>query len=155
MSTKFCGEGNIGAVEKRIISQGNEPPKVVVSLNIMYDNSVKSKKTGEYEDLGGFWAPTEFWPKDIQTADHLITKILLVGMRVKVEGQLVQEKFTDKQTNVERTLMKVRTTMNGVSLCLTRIDQVIIAHPKRNGNEPNQQPQQSSINNFEDDSEPF
>ena len=130
MSTKFIGEGNIGNIDKRTIANGNDEPKVVISINTHFDNLVRNKKTNELEDQGGFWAPVEFWPQNEAAAVHLINNIFKVGMRIRVEGNLVNEKFNDKDTGEERSLMKVKTFQSGISICLQRL-QATTLEPKK------------------------
>lgn len=122
MTTRFLGEGNIGNIDGRTINNGNEEPRVVISLNVHFDNLVKNKRTDELEDQGGFWAPVEFWPQNIEIAQHLVNNIFKKGMRIKVDGNLVNEKFEDRDTGEERSIMKVRTFQTGISICLQRLE---------------------------------
>ncbi|UYZ83102.1 single-stranded DNA-binding protein [Entomomonas sp. E2T0] len=155
MGTRFLGEGNIGNIDSRTINNGNDTPRIVVSINVHFDNLVKNKKTDELEDQGGFWAPVEFWPQNIETAQHLIKNVFKKGMRIKVEGNLVNEKFEDKDTGDARSIMKVRTFQSGISICLQRLQSTELVPKKINTEESNNSSQeQSEANNqseYQDD----
>lgn len=138
MSTVFLGEGNIGSINNRTVSNGNEAPQTVISLNTHFDNLVRNKKTDELEDQGGFWAPVEFWVKDPDEASVLINKIFKVGMRIKVDGVLVREEFDAKDTGEKKSIMKVRTFRSGLSICLQRLE--FVTMKDNNGSASNQSP---------------
>lgn len=146
MATRFLGEGNIGNIDMRSIANGNHPPRVVISLNTHFDNLVRNKQTDELEDQGGFWAPVEFWPQTDKIAQHLVTNVFKKGMRIRVDGNLVNETFADKDTGEQRSIMKVRTFQSGISICLQRLTSTSLAEPKRaqpsnEQNQPNEQSQ--------------
>lgn len=158
MTTRFLGEGNIGNIDVRTINNGNEAPRVVISLNVYFDNLVKNKKNDELEDQGGFWAPVEFWPNKVEIAQHLVNNIFKKGMRIKVDGNLINEKFEDKDTGEERSIMKVRTFQSAISICLLRLDSVELVAKKapteKTDNTSQQQPTNDTNENefdFEDD----
>lgn len=133
MSTNFNGEGNIGTEpEVKTVSGGNNEPSVVMRMSVHFDNTVKVAEG--YEDRGGFWAQVEFWPRSLEEATRL-KSIFQVGMRIKVDGNLVQEKWKDKNTNEDRSQMKVRTFTSGLSIALHRIDSVTLSPAKTLSNQ--------------------
>ncbi len=82
MATPVFWEGNIGsAPEHRSFPNGNNPPRQLLRLNVMFDNSIPDGQGG-YKDRGGFWCSVEWWHQDAQRFAELFAK----GMRVKVEG---------------------------------------------------------------------
>ncbi len=55
MATPVFWEGNIGsAPEHRSFPNGNNPPRQLLRLNVMFDNSIPDGQGG-YKDRGGFW----------------------------------------------------------------------------------------------------
>lgn len=79
-------------------------------------------------------------------------------MRIKVDGNLINEKFEDKDTGEERSIMKVRTFQSAISICLLRLDSVELVAKKapteKTDNTSQQQPTNDTNENefdFEDD----
>ncbi|AIV77170.1 single-strand binding family protein [Burkholderia pseudomallei] len=100
MSIRFIGEGNIGsAPEFREFPHGNDDPDRLLRLNVYFDNPVPVKDG--YEDRGGFWAPVQLWHEDTEHWTTLYQK----GMRVLVDGRIVQDKWTDKDDNPRVTFV--------------------------------------------------
>ncbi|KVK89432.1 single-stranded DNA-binding protein [Burkholderia sp. MSMB1498] len=100
MSTRFIGEGNIGsAPEFREFPHGNDDPDRLLRLNVYFDNPVPVKDG--YEDRGGFWAPVQLWHDEAEHWAALYQK----GMRVLVDGRMVQDKWTDKDDNPRVTFV--------------------------------------------------
>ncbi|CAJ3547832.1 single-stranded DNA-binding protein [Burkholderia pseudomallei] len=101
MSTRFIGEGNIGsAPEFREFPHGNDEPNRLLRLNVYFDNPVPTRDGG-YEDRGGYWAPVQLWHTDAERWSALYQK----GMRVLVDGRIVQERWTDKDENARVTFV--------------------------------------------------
>lgn len=149
MSTNFNGEGNIGTEPdiKIIASNGNNEPAVVMRISVHFDNTVKVGE--QYEDRGGFWAQVEFWPKTLDEANRL-KAIFQVGMRIKVDGNLVQEKWPDKTTGEERSQMKVRALPSGLSIALHRVEAVTLLPTKKpSAQQQNEIPPQPPLDGIE------
>jgi single-strand DNA-binding protein len=100
MSIRFIGEGNIGsAPEFREFLHGNDDPTRLLRLNVYFDNPVPVRDG--FEDRGGFWAPVQLWHDE---AEHWAT-LYQKGMRVLVDGRIVQDKWTDKDDNPRVTFV--------------------------------------------------
>jgi single-strand DNA-binding protein len=98
MSTYFVGEGNIGsAPEVREFAKGNDEPRLLLKLNVYFDNPIPTKEG--FDDRGGFWAPVQLWHRDAQHWSTLYQR----GMRVMVEGRTVREEWEDKEGNPQVT----------------------------------------------------
>lgn len=103
MATPVFWEGNIGsAPEHRSFPNGNNPPRQLLRLNVMFDNSIPDGQGG-YKDRGGFWCSVEWWHQDAQRFAELFTK----GMRVKVEGRAIMDRWPDKESGEEVQALKV------------------------------------------------
>lgn len=101
MSTRFISEGNIGsAPEFREFPNGNDEPNRLLRLNVYFDNPVPTKD-GSFDDRGGFWAPVQLWHPDAEHWRALYQK----GMRVLVDGRVVQDRWTDKDENPRVTFV--------------------------------------------------
>ncbi|MBV6247983.1 single-stranded DNA-binding protein, partial [Pseudomonas aeruginosa] len=103
MATPVFWEGNIGsAPEHRSFPNGNNPPRQLLRLNVMFDNSIPDGQGG-YKDRGGFWCNVEWWHQDAQRFAELFAK----GMRVKVEGRAIMDRWPDKESGEEVQALKV------------------------------------------------
>lgn len=109
MSTRWINEGNIGlAPELKEFANGNDAPRKLLKLNVRFDNPVPIKDGG-YEDRGGFWATVELWHENADVWCNLYQK----GMRVLVDGRLVQQEWEDEAGN-KRTTFKVEARHVGI-----------------------------------------
>jgi len=117
MSNVFQGAGNLGDAPtlKRATVAGE--PQPVLELSIYFDRPVPIED-GAFEDRGGFWLQAEIWGKRAEQAAPMLAK----GARVRVEGTLVQESWTDKDTDEERSAFKLR--LDWIALDPMRIEQV-------------------------------
>ncbi|EPJ9722387.1 single-stranded DNA-binding protein, partial [Pseudomonas aeruginosa] len=74
MATPVFWEGNIGSTpEHRSFPNGNNPPRQLLRLNVMFDNSIPDGQGG-YKDRGGFWCSVEWWHQDAQRFAELFAK---------------------------------------------------------------------------------
>ncbi|REC93342.1 single-stranded DNA-binding protein [Kushneria indalinina] len=133
MSTRFFGEGNIGSDPevKMFPSNGNQPPRGVMRLNVRFDNPVPSDNGNV--DKGGFWANVEIWHRDVEQWAQLYQK----GMRVLVPGRMVFSEWQDSERN-NRSEYKVQADRIGI--LPFRISQVI--QESAQNSQQNQQSQQ-------------
>lgn len=100
MSTRFTNEGNIGSVpEFKEFQNGNDEPHKLLKMNVRFDNPIPSKDG--YQDKGGFWAPVELWHPNAE----LWSKLFKKGMRVLVDGRIVQQEWEDESG--KRSIFKV------------------------------------------------
>lgn len=101
MSTRFINEGNIGSnPEYKEFANGNEEPRRLLRINVRFDNPIPIKEGG-YQDRGGFWAPVELWHPNAEAWSKLYQK----GMRVLVDGRMVQQEWEDETG--KRSIFKV------------------------------------------------
>ncbi len=93
MRNYFISEGNIGSdpLLKTISSNGED--KKVLEMNVRFPYERLNKKTGEYEDQGGFWTRVAMWGKRAEICYSLLKK----GMRVIVVGEQSQHTFVLEQ----------------------------------------------------------
>ena len=126
MATPVFWEGNIGsAPEHRSFPNGNNPPRQLLRLNVMFDNSIPDGQGG-YKDRGGFWCSVESWHQDAQRFAELFTK----GMRVKVEGRAIMDRWPDKESGEEVQALKVEASR--ISILPHRLAEVTLL-PSTNG----------------------
>ena len=126
MATPVFWEGNIGsAPEHRSFPNGNNPPRQLLRLNVMFDNSIPDGQGG-YKDRGGFWCSVEWWHQDAQRFAELFAK----GMRVKVEGREIMDRWPDKESGEEVQALKVEASR--ISILPHRLAEVTLL-PSTNG----------------------
>ena len=126
MATPVFWEGNMGsAPEHRSFPNGNNPPRQLLRLNVMFDNSIPDGQGG-YKDRGGFWCSVEWWHQDAQRFAELFAK----GMRVKVEGRAIMDRWPDKESGEEVQALKVEASR--ISILPHRLAEVILL-PTTNG----------------------
>lgn len=126
MSTHFMGEGNIGTDPeiKMFPTNGNQPPRGVMRLNVRFDNPVPTENGNV--DRGGFWANVELWDRNVESWARLYQK----GMRVMVSGRMVLDEWKDRETGEDRSQFKVQAVRIGI--LPFRISQVVL-EPANNG----------------------
>lgn len=117
MSNVFQGAGNLGDAPslKRATVAGE--PQPVLELSIYFDRPVPIED-GAFEDRGGFWLQAEIWGKRAEHAAAVLAK----GARVRAEGTLVQDTWTDKDTDEERSAFKLK--LDWIAIDPMRIEQV-------------------------------
>lgn len=117
MSNLYHGAGNLGDTPslKRAMVAG--APQPVLEMSIYFDRPVPTDE-GDYEDRGGFWLRAELWGKRAEQAATLLAK----GARVRVAGTLVQDSWTDKETDEERSAFKLK--LDWIALDPLRIEHV-------------------------------
>lgn len=117
MSNDFQGAGNLGDAPtlKRAMVAGE--PQPVLELSIYFDRPVPIEN-GAFEDRGGFWLSAEIWGKRAEQAATVLAK----GARVRVGGTLVQDTWTDKDTEEERSAFKLK--LDWIAIDPMRIEQV-------------------------------
>ncbi|MBP8387740.1 single-stranded DNA-binding protein, partial [Pseudomonas aeruginosa] len=81
---------------------------------------------GGYKDRGGFWCSVEWWHQDAQRFAELFTK----GMRVKVEGRAIMDRWPDKESGEEVQALKVEASR--ISILPHRLAEVTLL-PSTNG----------------------
>ncbi len=101
---EFRGRGNLGATpELRQVDVGGG--RSVLPLRIYFDRlvAVRDGGPGEFEDRGGFWLNASVWGRRAEALQPLLSK----GMRVYVEGTLVQRTWQSRETGEDRDGMEL------------------------------------------------
>ena len=101
---EFRGRGNLGATpELRQVDVGGG--RSVLPLRIYFDRlvAVRDGGAGEFEDRGGFWLNASVWGRRAEALQPLLSK----GMRVYVEGTLVQRTWQSRETGEDREGMEL------------------------------------------------
>lgn len=102
---EFRGRGNLGAApELRRIEDGADG-RSVLGLRIYFDRLVPTREgnSGGFEDRGGFWLNASVWGRRADSLQPLLAK----GMRVYVEGTLVQRAWQSRETGEDRTALEL------------------------------------------------
>ncbi|CBV43921.1 single-stranded DNA-binding protein [Halomonas elongata] len=125
MSTRFTNDGRIGTPPevRMFASNGNQPPRGVLRLNVKFDNLVPTEDGPV--DKGGFWANVEIFGRDVEQWANLYQP----GMSVMVDGRMVRDTWQD-QNGQEQAAFKV--TNARVAILPYRIASVEMA-PANNG----------------------
>ncbi|WP_328716703.1 single-stranded DNA-binding protein [Halomonas elongata] len=102
MSTRFSNDGRIGTPPevRMFASNGNQPPRGVLRLNVKFDNLVPTEEGPV--DKGGFWANVEIFGRDVEQWATLYQP----GMSVMVDGRMVRDTWQD-QNGQEQAAFKV------------------------------------------------
>jgi single-strand DNA-binding protein len=98
MANTFIGTGNLGS-DPVLTSPVGEDERRVADLRVYFDKPVKNRETGEYEDKGGFWLDVSAWDR---LADDAM-RTLMKGARVRVEGSLKHNVWTDEKSGEEKS----------------------------------------------------
>lgn len=140
MSTHFMGEGNIGTDPeiKMFPTNGNQPPRGVMRLNVRFDNPVPTENGNV--DRGGFWANVELWDRSVESWARLYQK----GMRVMVSGRMVLDEWKDRETGEDRSQFKVQAVRIGI--LPFRVSQVVLEPANNAQQQPAQQPSPGNQN---------
>lgn len=117
MSNNFHGRGNLGAAPTLRHAEHGGESTPVANLRIFFDRP-KPDGNGGFEDKGGFWMDVALWGARAETAARLLPK----GARVRVEGELFESTWADRETGEERSRLEVRAV--SVDLDLSRVDEV-------------------------------
>ena len=93
----FIFDGNIGMAPELRWQPGNEKSggeaRPLLKFNVKYDRLVKTQNPDQpYDDKGGFWVSIDYWGRDAEA----LSKLLQKGMRVRIEGELRQDTWPDK-----------------------------------------------------------
>ncbi|SEN50793.1 single-stranded DNA-binding protein [Halomonas caseinilytica] len=125
MSTRFTNDGRIGTPPevRMFASNGNQPPRGVLRLNVKFDNLVPTEDGPV--DKGGFWANVEIFGRDVEQWATLYQP----GMSVMVDGRMVRDTWQD-QNGQEQAAFKV--TNARVAILPYRIASVEMT-PSNNG----------------------
>ena len=115
MANTFIGTGNLGS-DPVLTSPVGEDKRQVADLRVYFDKPVKNQETGEYDDKGGFWLDVSAWDR---LADDVM-RVLKKGARVRVEGSLKHNVWTDEKTGEEKS--KFVLYADGIFLTLTHIE---------------------------------
>jgi len=117
MANTFIGTGNLGG-DPVLTSPVGEDERQVADLRVYFDKPAKNQETGEYEDKGGFWLDVSAWDRLADDAMRTLKK----GARVRVEGSLKHNVWTDEKSGEERS--KFVLYADDISLSLIRIESV-------------------------------
>jgi single-strand DNA-binding protein len=110
---RFHGAGNLGDRPKlKSVPLGDEI-RDVLELRLYFDRPVPDGE-GSYTDKGGFWLNANLWGNRAKPLSELLDK----GMRVRVEGTLIQETWEDREGE-ERSGMKL--DLDTLALELVRV----------------------------------
>lgn len=131
---RFNGVGNLGDRPKlKSVPVGDEV-RDVLDLRIYFDRPVPDGE-GSFADKGGFWLNANLWGNRAKPLSDLLDK----GMRVRVEGTLIQETWEDREGE-ERSGMKL--DLDALALELVRVAGIEMrpreAAPPAEGDEPAQ-----------------
>ena len=119
MTTRFTGSGNLGNTPTLTASVGDEQ-RNVADMRIYFDRPVKSANSDQYQDKGGFWLDVSAWDWLAEEVVRVLTK----GMRVKVEGSMKYNTWTDTSTGETHARMVLYA--DDITLALGRIEQVTL-----------------------------
>lgn len=117
---RFSGVGNLGDKPKHKSVQVGDESRDVLDLRIYFDRPVPDGD-GSYTDKGGFWLNANLWGNRAKPLSELLDK----GMRVRVEGTLIQETWEDREGE-ERSGMKL--DLDAVALELVRVANIEMRH---------------------------
>ena len=113
----FTGKGNLGDTPKLKMIPGRNGDVAVAEMRVFFGRHKVDKKTGEIEQVGGYWLPVSLFDAKGEAA----AKHLRRGARVQVTGELI-EYIGKAEDGTERELFQVKA--EDVSLILTRIDSI-------------------------------
>lgn len=119
MSTRFIGTGNLGC-DPDFKSPVGDEERQVADMRIYFDRPVQHKESKQFEDKGGFWLDVSAW--DRLAVD--VVRVLKKGMRVKVEGSLKHNTWTDEPSGEERSKMVLYA--DEMTLVLSRVETIQI-----------------------------
>ena len=125
MATPSSGKATSARRRSTCFPNGNNSPRQLLRLNVMFDNSIPDGQGG-YKDRGGFWCSVEWWHQDAQRFAELFAK----GMRVKVEGRAIMDRWPDKESGEEVQALKVEASR--ISILPHRLAEVTLL-PSTNG----------------------
>lgn len=130
---RFNGVGNLGDRPKlKSVPVGDEV-RDVLDLRIYFDRPVPDGD-GSFADKGGFWLNANLWGNRAKPLSDLLDK----GMRVRVEGTLIQETWEDREGE-ERTGMKL--DVDALALELVRVASIEMRAREANAqSEPEEAP---------------
>lgn len=100
---------------KHVLVKGED--RTVTELRIFFDE-YKPDGEGGFEQSGGFWLTASVWDRRAEQAAQLLRK----GARVRVEGRLVEQEWTDRETGEARKSMQI--TADEVYLSLARVEEI-------------------------------
>ncbi|MFM2588175.1 single-stranded DNA-binding protein [Vibrio sp. TBV020] len=141
----FIFDGNIGNAPELRYQPANErshgEPRPLLKFNVKYDRLVKTNDPNNaYEDKGGFWVAVDYWDKD---GDEL-SKLLLKGMRVRIEGELRMDVWEDKN-NPGQMVSGMALTASSIAILPRRIESLILKPsqglPSQHNMAPAQEPE--------------
>jgi single-strand DNA-binding protein len=100
---------------KHVLVKGED--RTVTELRIFFDE-YKPDGEGGFEQSGGFWLTASVWDRRAEQAAQHLRK----GARVRVEGRLVEQEWTDRETKEARRTMQI--AADEVYLALSRVEEV-------------------------------
>lgn len=113
---RFTGVGNLGDKPKHKTVPIGDETRDVLELRVYFDRPVPDGD-GNYADKGGFWLNANLWGNRAKPLSDLLDK----GMRVRVEGTLIQETWEDREGE-ERSGMKL--DLDNLALELVRVSHI-------------------------------
>ncbi len=120
MSNTFHGRGNLGDNPSlKYVPVAGGAQRAVCELRVYFDRQVPDGNGG-FVDRGGFWADVAYWGDRGEQAARLLAK----GMRVRVEGSMLQEHWQDKDSGEDRYKMAV--VADHIDLDLMRLEAVTV-----------------------------
>lgn len=130
MQNLFIGEGNLGhapTLKYVPIKDGTEQ-KAVLEFDAKFNVQKLNRKSGEFEDNGGFWATVELWGKRAEYFNDFLVK----GCRVLVVGELSHDTYVaTKGERVGQTLSAHKIVAEHVALVLLGIDSITYSERKQ------------------------
>lgn len=117
MSNEFRGTGNLGdnPTLKTVTVKGED--KKVAELRVFFDD-YRPDGNGGFEQVGGFWLNASVWDKRAEDVALHLRK----GARVRVEGRLVEQEWTDKESGEVKKAMQLNA--DDVFVSLSRIKEI-------------------------------
>ena len=97
MPNVFSGTGNLGDNPTLKTVSVNGVDKKVAELRVMFDE-FKPDGEGGFEPNGGVWLDVSVWEDRAEMAAAL----LHTGARVRIDGRLTEQRWTDKETGKKR-----------------------------------------------------
>ena len=123
MPNVFSGTGNLGDNPTLKTVSVNGVDKKVAELRVMFDE-FKPDGDGGFEPNGGVWLDVSVWEDRAEMAAAL----LRTGARVRIDGRLTEQRWTDKETGKKRVAHSI--VADDITLSLSRIESVTFK-PKR------------------------
>ena len=119
-------EGNIGRIGSLNVYEDTHVIDFTLRAPGLKSVPIEGSDETKLEDVNGFWVMVSVWGKDALD----IERVLSVGNRVRVTGELGQDEYVSKKAETagqEKTVLKLRA--RHVSLALRNIESVKFTAP--------------------------